>query len=51
MYLLFRRMLARVRFSAPTKPRWGAKTFLDGSEKAAAQWELEKRFGAFEAKF
>ncbi len=27
------------------------KTFLDGSERAAAQWELERRFRAFEAKF
>ena len=29
----------------------GCKKFLDGSEKAAAQWELERRFRAFEAKF
>ena len=27
------------------------KTFLDGSQKAAAQWELERRFRAFEAGF
>lgn len=27
------------------------KTLLDHSEKAALQWELEKRFNAFEAKF
>jgi len=27
------------------------KALLDGSEKAAAQWELERRFRAFEAKF
>jgi adenosine deaminase len=27
------------------------KAFLDGSEKAAAQWELERRFKAFEAKW
>ena len=33
------------------KPDAGCKTFLDGSEKAAAQWELERRFKAFEAKF
>jgi adenosine deaminase len=32
------------------KPTAGCKTFLDGSEKAAAQWELERRFRAFEAK-
>jgi adenosine deaminase len=25
--------------------------FLRGNQKAAAQWELEQRFGAFEAKF
>jgi len=33
------------------KPSAGCKAFLDGSEKAAAQWELERRFRAFEAKF
>jgi adenosine deaminase len=33
------------------KPTAACKTFLDGSEKAAAQWELEGRFRAFEAKF
>jgi adenosine deaminase len=33
------------------KPTAGCKTFLDGSEKAAAQWELERRFRSFEAKF
>jgi adenosine deaminase len=33
------------------KPSTGCKTFLDGSEKAAAQWEQERRFQAFEAKF
>jgi adenosine deaminase len=27
------------------------KAFLEGSEKAAAQWELERRFQVFEAKF
>ena len=27
------------------------KTFLAGSDRAAAQWELERRFRAFEAKF
>jgi len=35
----------------PDKLTDGCKTFLDGSEKAAAQWELERRFRAFEAKF
>jgi adenosine deaminase len=33
------------------KPAVGCKTFLDGSEKAAAEWELERRLKAFEAKF
>jgi adenosine deaminase len=49
-------------FTAPTaackgqplgadKPSAPCKTFLEASEKAAAQWELERRFRAFEAKF
>jgi adenosine deaminase len=29
----------------------GCKAFLDGSEKATAQWELERRFREFETKF
>jgi adenosine deaminase len=33
------------------KPSADCKAFLDSSEKAAAQWELERRFRAFEAKF
>jgi adenosine deaminase len=33
------------------KPSSGCKALLDGSEKAAAQWELERRFREFEAKF
>jgi adenosine deaminase len=33
------------------KPSAGCKAFLEGSEKASAQWELERRFRAFEAKF
>ena len=33
------------------KPTSACKAFLEGSEKAAAQWELERRFRAFEAKF
>ena len=33
------------------RPAAGCKTFLDSSEKAAAQWELERRFRVFEAKF
>jgi adenosine deaminase len=32
-------------------PPAACKAFLDNSEKAAAQWELERRFRAFEAKF
>jgi adenosine deaminase len=33
------------------QPAKDCKAFLDGSQKAAAQWELERRFRAFEAKF
>lgn len=32
-------------------PAPACKAFLDSSEKAAAQWELERRFRAFEARF
>ncbi len=32
-------------------PSTGCETFLNSSEKAAAQWELERRFRVFEAKF
>ena len=32
-------------------PSAECKAFLNGSEKAAAQWELERRFRAFEAKY
>ena len=32
-------------------PSAACKAFLDSSEKATAQWELERRFRAFEAKF
>lgn len=32
-------------------PSAACKAFLDASEKAALQWELEKRFNIFEAKF
>ncbi len=38
-------------FLGAEKPSAGCKTFLDGNEKAAAQWELERRFREFEAKF
>jgi adenosine deaminase len=33
------------------KPSAACKAFLDGSQKAAPQWELERRFHAFEAGF
>jgi adenosine deaminase len=33
------------------KPSSGCQAFLDGSQKAAAQWELERRFRVFESKF
>ena len=33
------------------KPTKDCQTFLDGSQKAAAQWELERRFRAFEERF
>jgi adenosine deaminase len=33
------------------KPSAPCRAFLDGSEKAATQWELERRFRAFEARF
>jgi len=33
------------------KPAAACRSFLDASEKATAQWELERRFREFEAKF
>ena len=33
------------------KPSAACKSFLEGNEKAAAQWELERRFREFEEKF
>lgn len=36
---------------AAGNPSSGCKAFLGGSEKAAAQWELERRFKAFEARW
>jgi adenosine deaminase len=33
------------------KPSAACKAFLDKSEKATAEWELERRFRAFEARF
>jgi adenosine deaminase len=32
-------------------PSAACKAFLDGSQKAAAQWELERRFRVFEGQF
>jgi adenosine deaminase len=34
-----------------SNPSDNCKQFLDGSQKASAQWELERRFTDFEAKF
>lgn len=34
-----------------SRPSSACKSFLDANEKAAAQWELERRFRDFEAKF
>ena len=34
-----------------SNPSRACKSFLDSNEKAAAQWELERRFREFEAKF
>ncbi len=33
------------------KPTAACKAFLDSNEKAAAQWEQERRYRAFEAKW
>jgi adenosine deaminase len=33
------------------RPTAGCRSFLEGSEKATAQWELERRFRVFEGKF
>ena len=41
----------RGRALGSTEPSPSCKAFLDASEKAAAEWELEGRFRAFEAKF
>jgi adenosine deaminase len=37
--------------AATDKPSQACETFLEGSEKAGQQWELEQRFSAFEAGF
>ena len=41
----------RGQFPGSEMPARACKAFLDGSEKATAQWELERRFRAFEARF
>jgi adenosine deaminase len=35
--------------TSTSKPSTACATFLEANEKAAAQWELERRFAAFEA--
>jgi adenosine deaminase len=44
-------LAAACRHQAPgaARPDSSCRSFLAGSEKASAQWELERRFGAFEA--
>ncbi len=41
----------RDQVAGAVRPLAMCKAFLDGNPKAAAQWELERRFRAFEAKF
>ena len=41
----------RGRLPGEPKPSASCKAFLDANEKAAAQWELERRFHDFESKF
>jgi adenosine deaminase len=50
---VFSSMVEACRGQAPgsDQPAAPCKTFLDGSQKAAAQWEQERRFHAFEAQF
>ena len=45
-----RRWMQGRRSGGDTPSAW-VQAFLDGSEKAAAQWELERRFSEFEANF
>jgi adenosine deaminase len=49
----FREMASpcREQLAGSGKVSAGCRGFLDKNEKAAAQWELERRFRAFEAKF
>jgi adenosine deaminase len=47
----YRNMVGACSGSSPESPSSGCSDFLRGSQKAAAQWELERRFGAFEVKF
>ena len=37
--------------AADSRPAAACQSFLDANEKAAQQWELERRFWAFEARF
>lgn len=50
---IFREPVAACRGEVPggSKPSAHCKSFLDANEKAAAQWELERRFREFEAKY
>ena len=41
----------RGQFLGAEKPAGSCKSFLESNEKAAAQWELERRFRVFEAKW
>jgi len=41
----------RAQILGPDKPTAPCKAFLDASQKASAQWELERRFRKFEAAF
>jgi len=47
----FRQMVAACKPEFDGETPAGCDNFLRGSQKAAAQWELERRFAAFEAKF
>jgi len=47
----FRQMVGACKVEFDGKTPATCDDFLRGSQKAAAQWELERRFGVFEAKF
>jgi adenosine deaminase len=44
-------MACRGQLMGGDKPTSSCKVFLDGNEKARAQWEQERRFREFEAKW